>query len=49
MKLLSGQEEGSDRQRLLEDQDQELSALSRKLEMRERELSIQQEAVDDES
>ena len=49
MKLLSGQEEGSDRQRLLEDQDQELSVLTRKLEMRERELAIQQEALDDES
>ena len=46
MKLISGQEEGSDRQRLLEDQDQELSVLTRKLEMRERELAIQQ---DDES
>ena len=49
MKLISGQEEGSDRQRLLEDQDQELSVLTRKLEMRERELAIQQEALDDES
>ena len=49
MKLLSGQEEGSDRQRLLEDQDQELSVLTRKLEMRERELAIQQEALNDKS
>ena len=49
MKLISGQEEGSDRQRLLEDQDQELSVLTRKLEMRERELAIQQEALNDES
>ena len=49
MKLLSGQEEQSDRQRLLEDKDQELSAQARKLEMKERELAIQQEALDDES
>ena len=49
MKLISGQAEGSDRERLLEDQDQELSVLTRKLEMRERELAIQQEALDDES
>lgn len=49
MKLLSGQEERSDRQRLLESRDQELSALARKMEIRERELAIQQEAMDDES